>query len=96
MYAIPAEAASQGLPFKKENLPGPGTCCCIQSFTADLSWLTDVSTDILQTKIGDQDGQQLFILEPDGSVTAYLWSLSTGKWNMVCWCRNVPGTVALH
>lgn len=24
MYAIPAETASQGQPFQKENLPGPG------------------------------------------------------------------------
>lgn len=24
MYAIPAETASQNMPFEKENLPGPG------------------------------------------------------------------------
>jgi hypothetical protein len=24
MYAIPAETASQNMPFKKEELPGPG------------------------------------------------------------------------
>jgi hypothetical protein len=24
MYAIPAETASQNMPFKKEDLPGPG------------------------------------------------------------------------
>jgi hypothetical protein len=26
MYAIPAETATQGEPFQKENLPGPGKC----------------------------------------------------------------------
>ena len=26
MYAIPAETVSQGQPFQKENLPGPGKC----------------------------------------------------------------------
>lgn len=25
MYAIPAETASQNMPFQKEDLPGPGT-----------------------------------------------------------------------
>lgn len=30
IYAIPAETASQGQPFQKENLPGPGKC---RSFT---------------------------------------------------------------
>ena len=33
MYAIPAETASQGQPFQKENLPGPG-----KSFTTTIVW----------------------------------------------------------
>lgn len=33
MYAIPAETASQNMPFEKENLPGPGE----QSVTFSLS-----------------------------------------------------------
>ncbi|KAK5170574.1 WD repeat protein Lub1 [Saxophila tyrrhenica] len=62
MYAIPAETASQGLPFQKENLPGP---------------------EALQTQVGQRDGQQLFVRENDGSVTAHLWSLSTSQWDLV-------------
>lgn len=62
MYAIPAETASQGQPFQKENLPGP---------------------EALQTQSGDRDGQQLFIRENDGSVTAHLWSSSTSQWNLI-------------
>lgn len=114
MYAIPAETASQGQPFEKENLPGPGTCylvSCISNSSApslagaksrDLEQcmsgffcsqkacsridakLTDVSTDALQTQVGSKDGQQLFIRENDGSVTAHLWSSSTSQWNLVC------------
>ncbi|KAK5123683.1 hypothetical protein LTR85_002319 [Meristemomyces frigidus] len=62
MYAIPAETASQGQPFQKENLPGP---------------------EALQTQTGQRDGQQLFVRENDGSVTAHLWSASTGQWNLI-------------
>ena len=62
MYAIPAETASQGEPFQKENLPGP---------------------DALQTRVGQRDGEQLFIRENDGSVTAHLWSSSTSQWNLI-------------
>ncbi|KAK0825060.1 WD repeat protein Lub1 [Friedmanniomyces endolithicus] len=62
MYAIPAETASQGQPFQKENLPEP---------------------DALQTQVGSRDGQQLFIKENDGSVTAHLWSISTSQWNLI-------------
>ncbi|KAK4544713.1 hypothetical protein LTR36_003962 [Oleoguttula mirabilis] len=62
MYAIPAETASQGQPFQKENLPGP---------------------EALQTQSGERDGQQLFVRENDGSVTAHLWSASTGQWNLI-------------
>lgn len=62
MYAIPAETATQGQPFEKENLPGP---------------------EALQTQQGQRDGQQLFIRENDGSVTAHLWSASTAQWNLV-------------
>lgn len=61
-YAIPAETASQGLPFEKENLPGP---------------------EALQTEVGQRDGQQLFVRENDGSVTAHLWSISTSQWDLV-------------
>jgi phospholipase A-2-activating protein len=39
MYAIPAETATQGQPFEKENLPGPGKCiisaACKESRTDD-------------------------------------------------------------
>ncbi|KAK5115663.1 hypothetical protein LTR62_000752 [Meristemomyces frigidus] len=62
MYAIPAETASQGQPFQKENLPGP---------------------EALQTQTGQRDGQQLFVRENDGSVTAHLWSSSTSQWNLI-------------
>lgn len=62
MYAIPAETASQGMPFEKENLPGP---------------------DALQTQAGQRDGQQLFIRENDGSVTAHLWSTSSSRWDLI-------------
>ncbi|RMY45821.1 hypothetical protein D0865_09675 [Hortaea werneckii] len=62
MYAIPAETASQGQPFQKENLPGP---------------------DALQTRTGERDGQQLFIRENSGDVTAHLWSASTNQWNLI-------------
>lgn len=50
----------------------------------DWARLTDVSTEALQTQVGSKDGQQLFIRENDGSVTAHLWSSSTGQWNLVC------------
>lgn len=62
MYAIPAETASQDMPFQKENLPGP---------------------EALQTQTGQKDGQQLFIRELDGSVTAHLWSSSRGQWDLI-------------
>lgn len=62
MYAIPAETASQNMPFEKENLPGP---------------------EALQSKTGERDGQQLFIREQDGSVTAHLWSTSRGQWDLI-------------
>ncbi|KAF2485090.1 WD40-repeat-containing domain protein [Neohortaea acidophila] len=62
MYAIPAETASQGEPFQKENLPGP---------------------EALQSQVGHKDGQQLFIRENDGSVTAHLWSMSSSRWDLI-------------
>lgn len=62
MYAIPAETASQGEPFQKENLPGP---------------------EALQSHVGHKDGQQLFIRENDGSVTAHLWSMSSSRWDLI-------------
>ncbi|KAF2163364.1 hypothetical protein M409DRAFT_57644 [Zasmidium cellare ATCC 36951] len=73
MYAIPAETASQGQPFEKENLPGP---------------------DALQTQVGSKDGQQLFIREHDGSVTAHLWSTSTNQWNLIGTVVSGEGTGA--
>ncbi|KXS99498.1 hypothetical protein AC578_3760 [Pseudocercospora eumusae] len=73
MYAIPAETASQGQPFNKENLPGPGA---------------------LQTQVGERDGQQLFIRENDGSVTAHLWSASTSQWNLIGTVVEGQGTGA--
>ncbi|KAI5361840.1 Putative armadillo-like helical, PUL domain, PLAA family ubiquitin binding domain-containing protein [Septoria linicola] len=39
--------------------------------------------DALQTQVGQKDGQQLFIRENDGSVTAHLWSASTSQWNLI-------------
>lgn len=48
--------------------------------------LTDVSIDALQTQVGERDGQQLFVRENDGSVTAHLWSMSTSQWNLVRSC----------
>lgn len=81
MYAIPAETASQNMPFEKENLPGPGKqyvrFLCI--FPANKL----VIADALQTKTGERDGQQLFIRENDNSVTAHLWSSSRGQWDLV-------------
>ncbi|KAK3719923.1 WD repeat protein Lub1 [Vermiconidia calcicola] len=71
MYAIPAETASQGQPFQKENLPGP---------------------DALETQIGEKEGQQLFIRENDGSVTAHLWSASTSQWNLIGTVVSGEGT----
>lgn len=62
MYAIPEQTASQGMPFQKENLPGP---------------------EALQTQVGQKEGQQLFVRENDGSVTAHLWSASTSQWNLI-------------
>ena len=40
-------------------------------------------TEALQAQVGQRDGQQLFIRENDGSVTAHLWSSSTSQWNLV-------------
>ncbi len=37
----------------------------------------------MQTQIGERDGQQLFVRENDGSVTAHLWSVSTSQWDLV-------------
>lgn len=45
--------------------------------------LTQFPTDALQTQVGERDGQQLFIRENDGRVTAHLWAASTGQWNLV-------------
>lgn len=73
MYAIPAETASQGQPFEKENLPGP---------------------DALQMQVGQRDGQQLFVRENDGSVTAHLWSASTSQWNLIGTVVSGEGTGA--
>ena len=39
--------------------------------------------EALQTQMGDRDGQQLFIREDDGSVTAHLWAMSTSQWDLV-------------
>lgn len=47
--------------------------------------MTDLhrSIEALQTQTGKKDGQQLLVRENDGSVTAHLWSASTGQWNLV-------------
>ncbi|SMY23115.1 unnamed protein product [Zymoseptoria tritici ST99CH_1A5] len=73
MYAIPAETASQGQPFQKENLPGP---------------------EALQIQVGQRDGQQLFVRENDGSVTAHLWAASTAQWNLIGTVVEGEGTGA--
>ncbi|KAF2768377.1 PFU-domain-containing protein [Teratosphaeria nubilosa] len=39
--------------------------------------------DALHTQVGQRDGQQLFIRENNGDVTAHLWSASTGQWNLI-------------
>ena len=40
MYAIPAETASQNMPFKKEDLPGPGeSTCCYKLSRPELTWI---------------------------------------------------------
>lgn len=46
---------------------------------ADKSFIVDA----LQTRIGDRDGQQLFVRENNGDVTAHLWSASANQWNLV-------------
>ena len=71
MYAIPAETATQGQPFQKENLPGP---------------------EALQTQVGQKEGQQLFIRENDGSVTAHLWSNASSQWNLIGTVVSGEGT----
>lgn len=48
---------------------------CILTFIAP--------SEALHTQTGQKDGQQLLIRENDGSVTAHLWSSSTGQWNLV-------------
>ncbi len=42
-----------------------------------------MSADALKTQVGQRDGQQLFVREDDGSVTAHLWSASTSQWDLV-------------
>jgi len=39
--------------------------------------------EALRTQVGQKDGQQLFIRESDGNVTAHLWSASSSRWNLV-------------
>lgn len=39
--------------------------------------------EALQTQTGQRDGQQLFIRENDGSVTAHLWSSSKSQWDLI-------------
>lgn len=48
--------------------------------------------DALRTRNGERDGQQLFIRENDGSVTAHLWSASTGQWNLIGTVVSGEGT----
>ena len=54
--------------------------------SSSLGRLADIrgcSLEALQTQVGQRDGQQLFVRENDGSVTAHLWSSSTSQWNLV-------------
>ncbi|QIW95217.1 hypothetical protein AMS68_000735 [Peltaster fructicola] len=39
--------------------------------------------EALQTQTGARDGQQLFVRENDGRVTAHLWSTSRGQWDLI-------------
>ncbi|KAK4624836.1 Phospholipase A-2-activating protein [Fulvia fulva] len=48
--------------------------------------------DALQTQVGQKEGQQLFIREQDGSVTAHLWSASTSQWNLIGTVVSGQGT----
>ncbi|KAF2716376.1 PFU-domain-containing protein [Polychaeton citri CBS 116435] len=48
--------------------------------------------DALQTRVGERDGQQLFVRERDGSVTAHLWSSSSGQWNLIGTVVSGEGT----
>lgn len=57
--------------------------------------LTPFPTDALQTQVGERDGQQLFIRENDGRVTAHLWAASTGQWNLVRPLLNSPDSSLL-
>ena len=42
MYAIPAETATQGEPFQKENLPGPGECAILLEICSQIHcWLEE-------------------------------------------------------
>ena len=42
MYAIPAETATQGEPFQKENLPGPGKCAILLEMCSQIDhWLEE-------------------------------------------------------
>ncbi|GIZ45716.1 hypothetical protein CKM354_000887100 [Cercospora kikuchii] len=50
--------------------------------------------EALQTQVGQKDGQQLFIREHDGSVTAHLWASSTSQWNLIGTVVEGEGTGA--
>ncbi|WPH05108.1 PFU-domain-containing protein [Acrodontium crateriforme] len=50
--------------------------------------------EALQSKVGERDGQQLFIKEANGSVTAHLWSASTSQWNLIGTVVSGQGTSA--
>ncbi|OQN98561.1 hypothetical protein B0A48_15823 [Cryoendolithus antarcticus] len=39
--------------------------------------------EALQTQFGERDGQQLFVRELDGSVTAHLWASARGQWDLI-------------
>lgn len=55
---------------------------CRIALRSALTWSCFIA-EALQTQVGQRDGQQLFIRENDGSVTAHLWSASTSQWNLV-------------
>lgn len=58
-------------------------CRIVQQKEQSSANISRSMTEALQTQIGQKDGQQLFVRENDGSVTAHLWSSSTSQWNLV-------------
>lgn len=83
MYAIPAETASQGQPFQKENLPGPGKpyfCCDI---TLSLVTVTDTQMQkLFKRKLGSEMASNFSFAKKMG-VLQHIYGLyppASGTW----------------